>query len=140
MKKIKALTLLELIIYLAIISTLIAIVGYSVKIYDNYLLQKELTDIVFYYNQARKQSIITAIETKISYNKTNHEITIENQNYNNTLKLSDNIKMIDCPEIIFSISGAPLKANTISFFGKNKKFDLTVQVATGKVTIYEKKD
>lgn len=142
MRSEKAYSLIELICVLSIIAILITLVTLNAKYLTPFSTQKEINNLVRDLDINRNDAISANSKNKISFDKINYRYhvfedgvktkTVE-LNHINYLNLAGNMG-----EIIFSETGAPLRATTIYLETDSKKiYHITVEVATGKVNVKE---
>ncbi len=140
-KKIKAFSLLEVLIFLFIISILVGVIAFGYNSYKNYREKAAVRNVVSKLNFARKTAIseFTTVRVYISKDKTEIFMT-----YNTDKgQIKKKIASLPYPMIAkcstgirFTRTGATSKAGTIYLFGMNKnKYTITVEPVTGKVNL-----
>lgn len=146
MKNNKGFTLLELILYISIISIILLIPMFKVDILHNYKEKQELKEFVKDINYARNKTITESISHSVLIDINRNTYTIYKQDHPvkkivKNKKFSHGIKLkqlsIEKPEIKFSLSGAPDNPGTIILENKKGKIvKITITPATGKVNVY----
>lgn len=144
-KKLKGVTLLELIVTIGIISILSSLLIVNSSLIDNSIEKKELKQLERTINNTRNYSIV-------SRQSQNIEFDFENNSYTSTadgnickLKvLTLNKEGSNLDSFKFTKTGSPSYkgAGTIKIIGKNKTYNISVTPVTGKVNLkdaHEKK-
>lgn len=140
-KKINAFTLLEVIIFLLVISIISTSVVIGYGAFKEKMENQSINELVSNLNLAKKLAIAKNKSVIIKKVSTNEESFIRFFiGYNNSyrdLKLYKSLRITSFPNIKFNPSGVPSNGLTISIRNKkNKLFNITVLPATGKINLY----
>ncbi|QQK08624.1 prepilin-type N-terminal cleavage/methylation domain-containing protein [Miniphocaeibacter halophilus] len=139
MKKLKGFTLIELLAALLLLGIILGIGVIKFDFIGQYKEKLEINSIVDSLNFARNNAINTGYINKFSFNKNSEAIKISSDKEKHFIYFERLNYNGDDITIEFSSTGAPKKAATIYFIGKNKIYEITVEVATGKVNLSEEK-
>lgn len=139
MKKTKGFTLIELLVAIFLLGIILGIGVIKFDFIGQYKEKTEINSIVDSLNFARNNAINTGYDNKFFFKKSSKKIELSSANE----KYYIYFDVLDYDgsnvNIIFKSTGAPKEARTIYFIGKNKKYKITVEVATGKVNLSEEK-
>ena len=136
MKKLKAFTLVELIVAIVILGIILTIGVVKFDFVNIYKERLEVNLIVDSINSARTNAINTGYENEVTMYEEGSNITIKDNGKLNHININ-RVKLIgETSKVKFNSTGAPTKACTFELQGK-KHYKITVEVATGKVNLYE---
>lgn len=136
MKKLKAFTLVELIVAIVILGIILTIGVVKFDFANIYKERLEVNLIVDSINSARTNAINTGYTNEVTMYENGSKITINDNGKLEHINIK-RIKLIgETTKVIFNPTGAPTKACTFNLRGR-KKHLITVEVATGKVNLYE---
>lgn len=144
-KKIKAFSLIEVLIFLFIISIVVGIFSFGFNSYRNYREKAALRNVVNKLNFARKTAIAEFTTVKVYISKDGKKFFMLYKNKRGQVKkciatLPDPL-IARCKESIqFTKTGATSIAGTIYLYGMNKnEYFITIEPVTGKVNLYNRK-
>lgn len=142
-KKFPAMTLVELIIVIGILSILGSIALVHSSKYNEYLEKQELKSIVIAINQTKNLSLVNRERYKIYFEENSYTST-KDQEEVQLKKLKYLTKKSNTKEFIFTENGRPAMneenhatAGLLSFMGKKKIYNLYLRPVTGKIRIEE---
>ncbi|MDO5717271.1 MAG: type II secretion system protein [Tissierellia bacterium] len=130
----KAFSLFEVIIVLVILTIFALTAMLSAKAYTNYMENREVERIAQKIINAKRYAIITNTSAKICADISANEFTISCGDQKDIIQC-DFVEIIDFPDIRFYGSGAPERGATIRLVSNNNRYQITIGVATGKVSI-----
>lgn len=137
MKK-QGFTLLELLMVIFLMGLIILIPLLRFDFLGSKKEEIELKTMVENFNSGRNLAVNTGVNTIIYLNKNGY--IIRNNDIEYEYKL-DYIKILshnnENRKITFKTTGAPDLARSILVEGKNKSYKITIEIATGKVNLYE---
>lgn len=134
MKKLKGFTLIEIIVVISLIGIILGVGIVKLNFINNYSEKLEVNNVVNTLNFARSNSISTGENHSVRFQGKN--IILYSNIENKEIKL-EHIKLFNTETVTFTSTGAPKEACTLEFRG-NKKYTITIGVATGKVSLSEK--
>lgn len=142
-RKVKGLTIIELIITIAILAILTSLVLLNSRSFNNYLERQELKAIVISINQTKNYALSTRERQSISFSQKNYKSSINNEEVE-LKKLELDEGESNTKEFIFTENARPamdddLKptAGTLAFKGKDKSYKIILRPVTGKIRIEE---
>lgn len=144
-KKIKAFSLIEVLIFLFIISIIVGIFSFGFNSYRNYREKAALRNVVNKLNFARKTAIAEFTTVRVYISKDETEFFMSYKNKNGRIKKCiatlPHPLIARCKDSIqFTKTGATSIAGTIYLYGMNKnEYYITVEPVTGKVNLYDRK-
>ncbi len=137
MKKLKAFTLVELIVAIVILGIILTIGIVKFDFVNNYKERLEVNLVVNTINSARTNAINSGYQNKVEIKEGGSQIIINDNGKINYIDLN-NIKLRGkTTKVKFNSTGAPEKGCTFELKGR-KNYSVTVEIATGKVNLYEK--
>lgn len=143
-RKIKGLTLVELIITIAIVSILTSLVLLNSRSFNNYLEKQELKSIVISINQTKNYALSTRQRQNIIFTNKIFKSSVNNEEIE--LKKLELVEAeSNTKEFIFTENARPTMddnlnptAGTLVFKGKDKSYKIILRPVTGKIRIEEK--
>lgn len=144
-KKIKAFSLIEVLIFLFIISIVVGIFSFGFNSYRNYREKAALRNVVNKLNFARKTAIAEFTTVKVYISKDGKKFFMLYKNKSGQVKkciatLPDSLIARCKDSIQFTKTGATSIAGTIYLYGMNKnEYIITIEPVTGKVNLYNRK-
>lgn len=143
-RKIKGLTLVELIITIAIVSILTSLVLLNSRSFNNYLEKQELKSIVISINQTKNYALSTRQRQNIIFTNKIFKSSVNNEEIE--LKKLELVEAeSNTKEFIFTENARPAMddslnptAGTLVFKGKDKSYKIILRPVTGKIRIEEK--
>lgn len=121
---------------MAIISIIMSIAVIKLGTLDNIKEKNEFRTIIKNIKYARNLALSSREQVEVGFKNDHYDIRISNKS---DKKYYENLKMSKCEysgnSLNFNAAGRPNRAGTIVFLGKERKYILTIGVATGKVNI-----
>lgn len=140
-KKISGFSILEIIIFLFVISIISVFVVVGYKAFNNKMERQSINELISNLNLAKKLAISKNKSVVIKQNKDKKNDSLNfyigySNKYKN-LKLYKSLRITSFSKITFNPSGVPAKGLSIYIRNKkNKLYNITILPATGKVNLY----
>lgn len=144
-KKLKGVTLIELVVIVGIISILSFLLLFNSSLIEDSIEKKELKQLERAINNTRNYSIVSRKSQSIDFDfESNSYISTTDGNSCKLKNLTLNKKESNLNSFKFTKNGSPSYegAGTIRIDGKNKNYKISVTPVTGKVNLkdaYEKR-
>lgn len=143
-RRLKGLTIVELIITIAILAILTSLILLNTRSFNNYLEKKELKSIVIIINQTKNYALSTRERQSISFSNKSYKSSVNNEEVE-LEKLEFLPEESNTSEFIFTENARPAMndslnptAGTMTFKGKDKSYKVILRPVTGKIRIEEK--
>ena len=136
--RIRAFTLIEFIIALFVISIIYGITFVSSNAYDSYLEKMEVKLFIRDIQNTRTYAMNNKLNTKISLRNSSNIYKIKYQakeGINKALGRDLKFSPAGILELQFNPRGVPSETNTITIIGKEVNYNITCNIATGKINV-----
>lgn len=139
MKKLKGFTLIELLVALAVLGIIMGIAVVKLDFIGKYNERMEINSIVEGINYTRNNAISTGTQNYILFTDMGKAMKIAIDGKVDRIIRINSVKLDNnTGKTVFNSTGAPDLGAKYIFQGKNKEYDITIEIATGKVNLNEK--
>ncbi|MDO5018056.1 MAG: prepilin-type N-terminal cleavage/methylation domain-containing protein [Lagierella massiliensis] len=140
MKTNKGFTVIELLLTLLLMGLFFTIGALKFDFITNYQEKLEVEEVVLMLNEARNNAISTGYTSKVLLSSKDKTISIRSNNKDfESLKLKHLSMPFEFRTFTFKSTGAPSVSGSYELRGKKKAYRITVEIATGKVNLSERK-